>query len=111
MTTMQFSLSKTAEILKVDKQLIKKWEFYFSEYLERTANPKNGIAGLFSVNDILIFAYVSNYWEDEPDLEHIKMGLNAKEHHEHPYNELAIVLTPIFRDVPHDIEENHLRQH
>jgi hypothetical protein len=57
------------------------------------------------VEDVIVFAYVSNHWEEEPDFESIKMGLNAKEHYEYPYNELATVLTPIFRDIPHDIEE------
>lgn len=102
---MHFTVTKAAEILKVDRQLINKWVFHFWEYLEPAAKPEKGVTKLFSVNDILVFAYVSNRWEDEPDFERIKIGLNREEHHEYPYNELAAVLTPIFQDIPHDIEE------
>jgi hypothetical protein len=102
---MQFTVAKAAEILKVDSLLIKKWAYHFSEYLEPAANPEKGKTRLFSVQDILVFAYVSRYWEEEPDFESIKIGLNREEFREYPYNELAAVLTPIFRDIPHDIEE------
>jgi hypothetical protein len=102
---MQFTVAKAAEILKVDAQLIKKWAFHFSEYLEPFANPEKGKTRLFSVQDILVLAYVSNHWEDDPDFECIKIGLNKEEHREYPYNELEAVLTPLFRDIPHDIEE------
>lgn len=102
---MDLTIAKAAEILKVDDELIKKWAYHFSEYLSRSANPDKGVTRLFAIDDVVVFAYVLNHWEDEPDFESIKMGLNAKEHYEYPYDELATVLTPIFRDIPHDIEE------
>ena len=72
---------------------------------EHVSKSEKRCYSIFSIDDVLVFAYVSNHWEDEPDFECIKMGLNAKEHYEYPYNELATVLTLIFREIPHDIEE------
>jgi hypothetical protein len=103
--SIQFTVAKAAEILKVDKQLIKKWAYHFANYLSKEANPAKGITRLFSVDDIRVFAYVSYYWEDEPDFECINIGLNREEHHEYPYNELITILRPIFREVPDNIEE------
>lgn len=102
---MKLTISQVTKFLKVDNQLVKNWAYHFPEYLSPSANPIKGRTRLFNVNDVLVFAYVSNYWEDEPDFESIKMGLNAKEHTEYPYNELATVLTPIFQEIPDDIEE------
>lgn len=102
---MQFTVAKAAEILKVDTQLIKKWAYHFSEYLQPAAKPEKGVTRLFSVQDILVFAYVYHHWEDEPDFESIKIGLNSEDHNEYPYNELATTLTPIFKDIADYIEE------
>jgi hypothetical protein len=102
---MQFTVSKAAEILKVGRELIKRWAYHFSEYLEPAANPEKGVARKFSVNDILVLGYVREHWEDEPDFECIKVGLNREDHKESPYSEFATLLTPIFQDIPHDIEE------
>lgn len=102
---MQFTVSKAAKVLNVERELIKTLAYHFSEYLEPEANPQKGVARQFSVNDILFFAYVRQYWEDEPDFKSIKIGLNREEHREHPYTELAAVLTQDFQNIPHDIEE------
>ena len=46
------------------------------------------------------------HWEDEPDIESIKYGLNSGDQYEHPYSEIAKEYTPIFREFDEDIMEN-----
>ncbi len=95
---LKYKVSEISEILKVDKQLIKDWTFHFAEYLNPKANPEKGIEREFDINDICTFNYISNYWEENPDFENIKYGLNEGAQFENPCNQLAIETTPIFRE-------------
>ena len=69
-----------AKILEVDVAQVKQWAFDFKEYLSAAANPSKGTKRIFSDYDLLVLCYVSYYWEDEPDIESIKIGLNQAEH-------------------------------
>jgi len=69
---MKFGVSEAARSLEVDRDIIKKWAYLFRDYLEPPANPRKGIPRQFSVEDLRIFAYISMFWEDDPDIESIK---------------------------------------
>ena len=102
--SMKFSVSEVAQILQVDKALIKTWTYTFSDYLSSEANPVKGTPRQFTIADVRVFAYVSLDWEDSPDIEAIKMGLNSGGHHEDIFDEIIQEATPIFRDIPENLE-------
>lgn len=103
-----FSVSEVANILNVDRDIIKTWALNFSEYVSAKANPPKGTPRVFCSTDISVFAYIFYYWEEEPDIESIKWGLNANEQMEYPFNEILPEITPIFIDPPEDLDENSL---
>ncbi len=105
--SMKYSVSEVAQILHVDKELIKTWAYTFSEYLSSSANPAKGKSREFTVEDIRVFACVSMDWEDEPDIEAIKCGLNSGYQYEDIFNDLIQEVIPIFRDIPEDIDESY----
>ena len=51
-----------------------------------------------------MLALVSHYWEEEPDYENIYALLNSGEHYSERYLAIAYVNTPIFQDIPDDLE-------
>lgn len=99
-----YSVSETATILKVDGKTVKDWSFHFAEYLSSTANPPKGEQRFYAVEDIRIFAYVLLYWEDEPDIENIKLGLNSQDYYDiEPINNLINQIVPIFQEPTEEI--------
>ncbi len=102
---MKFGVSEAARSLEVNRDLIKKWAYLFRNYLEPPANPPKGISRQFSVGDLRVLAYISMYWEDDPDIESIKCGLNAEEYYEDIYNNFITTVTPIFREPPEELNE------
>lgn len=104
--SLKFSVAEVARILKVDKSLIKTWAYKFSAYLTQNANPEKGKPREFLLEDIRVMAYILLYWEVDPDVESISIGLNDNSHHEHDLiNDLVIEITPIFIDPPDHIDE------
>lgn len=103
---MQFTVADVARILSVEKNLIKTWAFKFSDYLSSKANPSKGISRKFKLEDIRVLAYIFTNWEDDPDIESIKIGLNTNSHYEHDLiNNLIIEITPLFIEPPDEIDE------
>lgn len=104
---MIFNVSEIAQILHVDRNTVKLMSFRFFEYLNKNANPVKGKPRIFNIDDLRVLAYVSIYWEDEPDIENIKIGLNTNRHFEHPLiDELITANTPIFIDPPEEVNED-----
>lgn len=103
---LRYGISEVARIFNVERDLIKTWLYIFSDYLNKEANPGKGKQKKFTVEDICTFGYIMTYWEDDPDIENIKFGLNSGDQYEHPYSELAKEYTPIFREFDEDIIEN-----
>lgn len=68
--------SQVGKIFGVDRDVVKTWAYHFKEYLSPSANPTKGEVRHFEDRDIPILAYVYQYWEDDPDIECIKIGLN-----------------------------------
>lgn len=77
-----------------------------SDYLGPRANPPKGVPRQFSVEDLRVLAYVSMYWEDQSDLESIKIGLNTESHFEEPYDDLVGSVTPLFQELPENLDES-----
>ncbi|MGJ8736338.1 hypothetical protein [Zobellia laminariae] len=99
----KYSVSEIAKILETNKLQLKKWTYHFKEYLSPNANPEKGIKREFTIEDVSTLGYISMYWEEEPDFENIKYGLNSNEQFESPYNKLAIETIPIFRQFSKDL--------
>ncbi len=103
---MIFGVSKVARALEIDRELIKKWAYLFRDYLQPAANPQKGKSRQFCAEDVRVLAYISMYWEDDPDIESIKIGLNAEEYYEDIYEDFMTALTPLFVDPPEGLNEN-----
>jgi len=104
---MKFTVADAARILKVEKDLIKEWAYKFSSYLNAKTNPDKGQPREFNIDDIRVMSYIFTYWEDDPDIEYIKIGLNSNSHYEHEMiDNLLIEITPFFVEPPHNINEN-----
>lgn len=70
-----------------------------------TASMPKGKAREFNEADLRVLALVAEYWEDEPDYENICAMLNCGEQNDDRFIEFAHLHTPIFQDVPDEIDE------
>lgn len=103
---MKFNVSEAARVIGVDRDLIKKWAYLFREYLKPPANLPKGNQRQFCTDDLRVLAYISMYWEDNPDIESIRYGLNAEEYYEDIYDNLITSVTPLFREPPEELNED-----
>jgi hypothetical protein len=103
---MKFGVSEVARLFKVDRDVVKTWAYHFSEYLKPEANPPKGTPRVFSAEDLRVLAYIYMYWEDQPDYEAIKVGLNTDSHFEEPYDEFLTTATPLFQEPPENLDES-----
>jgi len=101
---MTFGVSDIARHLNIERDVVKKMAWHFKAYLKPEANPSSGGARKFSIDDFRVLCYVHHYWEDEPDFENIRIGLNSNDHFEYPFNEILCSVLPIFSDPPDVIE-------
>jgi hypothetical protein len=105
--SLKYSFAEAAQLFKTDNETIKKWCYHFSEYLSKAANPAKGTPREFNLEDIRVFGYILQYWEDEPDFENIKYGLNSNSHHDDfLIDEFILLNTPFIIDLPEDIDES-----
>lgn len=103
---MNRTAAKVAKAIGVDVPQVKRWAFVFKDYLSARANPEKGKERLFSDVDFLVLIYVWYHWEDKPDLESIKIGLNRGDHHEDAFLEHLYLHTPLIQDLPDDLDES-----
>jgi|GEM_PF-796575 len=97
--------SETAKILGVKVDQVKRWAFLFQEHLSAAANPPNGETRIFSDDDVLALSYVCSLWEEEPDIEAIKLGLNLDEHFDDRFRTHLYAQTPLLQDPPEGLDE------
>lgn len=103
---MKFGVSETAKLLNIDKEILKKWSNIFSAYLSSSAVPQNGEKREYLIDDIRVFAYIHTFWEENPDIENIKYGLNSNSHYENPIIEDFVTsIIPFFQEFPEGIDE------
>jgi DNA-binding transcriptional MerR regulator len=99
------SISEVARLFGVDRDTVKDWVTRFAEHLSLTASTPNGNARYFDEADLRVLALVAQYWEEHPDFENIHAMLNCGEYNEERFVEFAKKHTPIFQDVPDEIDE------
>jgi len=103
---MNRNVSQTARILGVDNQQVKTWAWLFKEHLSPQANPAKGRSRTFTDSDVLALVYVAMHWEDDPDMEAIRSGLNEQEfYHDDKDREILYLHTPILQEPPADLDE------
>lgn len=103
---LKFAVADVSRIFNVNKDTVKTWAYTFSEYLSSNANPLTGVRREFQIEDIRILAYVYTEWENDPDIECIKIGLNSNNHFENPdIDDLIISLIPLFIEPPENVDE------
>lgn len=102
---MNRTLSQAAKVIGTDSTQVKKWAYLFKDYLGKKANPSKGQARVFGDNDLLVLAYVCDKWEDQPDLEAIKIGLNQEDHLDNRFYQHLYIHTPILQEPPDDLDE------
>jgi hypothetical protein len=102
---MNRNISEMARALGVERDQVEKWAVLFDEYLSEQANPTSGQSRCFFDLDFLVFAYVSALWEDEPDLEHIKIGLNREDYLDERFHGYLYLNSPILQEPPEDLDE------
>ncbi|MBK8477260.1 MAG: hypothetical protein IPL39_13465 [Opitutaceae bacterium] len=102
---MNRTAAKVAKILDADVLQVKRWTFDFKSFLSSTANPTKGKVRMFNDADLLVLMYVCHHWEEEPDVECIKVGLNQGEHREDAYVEHLYLHSPLIQDPPDDLDE------
>jgi hypothetical protein len=72
--------------------------------LKPEANPTKGTPRTFSAGDLRVLAYVYMHWEEQPDYESIKIGLNTESHFEQQYNDFLTMTTPLFQESPEGLD-------
>jgi len=102
---MNRNVSRTARVLGVDAQQVKSWAWLFKEYLSSQANPPRGRARTFTDSDVLALMHVAMHWEDDPDMEAIRIGLNREDYYEEEYRSILYRHTPILQEPPTDLDE------
>jgi hypothetical protein len=102
---MDRTVSQTARILGADVLQVKKWAWLFKEHLSAGANPAKGRPRTFTDADVLALMYVVMHWEDDPDMEAIRMGLNSENHYEDEYRQMLYRHTPLLQEPPDGLDE------
>lgn len=99
------TIGDVARLLDIDRDIIKGWLKEFREHLSESTRPAAGQTRLFTEADTLALALISEFWEDDPDLENIHAMLNSGEQHSERYVEAVRLNTPVFQEVPDDLDE------
>jgi DNA-binding transcriptional MerR regulator len=99
------TISEVARLMGVSRDTVKAWTREFAEHLSLTANPTKGQEREFTEADLRALALVADLWKDEPDYENINAMLNSGEQNGERFQEFARLHTPVFQDVPDEIEE------
>ena len=78
----------------------------FKEHLSEEANPPKETARQFSLDDLRVLAYVWEFWDEDPDIESIMIGLNRGEHADERYDAIINDEKLIFQDPPDYLNED-----
>lgn len=102
---MKRGVAETSKIIGVDKQQIKSWSYLFREYLGKFSNPERGENRLYDDRDILSLLYVSYYWDVNPDIESIKIGLDNEGFYQDVFIHEIYRHTPLLQDEVPEVDE------
>ena len=101
-----YSISEVKDLLSLQKDDITLYVFKFPQYFSSECKPKKGEQRKFDIKDICTLSYIHFYWEEEPDIECIEVGLNNNEQFEFPFNCCILGLTSFIRDDFENIDGN-----
>lgn len=101
--------SEVARIFRVDRDQVKAWAYHFKEFLSPEANPPKGDTRQFRDEDLPILSYIYYHWEDKPDVENIRCGLNSGDYRDYPFEEVLYLHSKVFQEPPDELDEtwNH----
>lgn len=97
--------SQAARILGVDVQQVKSWAWLFKEHLSSQANPPKGTPRAFTESDMLALMHVAMHWEEHPDMENIRSGLNHEDQFDDQYRERLYQHTALLQEPPDELDE------
>ena len=101
---MGYTKEDIRNFLGVKGEVLKEWCYIFKEYLPSEQNRRPNSMREFSEDEVRIFIYIYYYWEDDPDIECIKIGLNREEYWEEPFLDFFNQIVPLFREIPENPE-------
>lgn len=103
---MLYTFLKVREILSVNKDTVTSIIFNFKSYFSSNCTNKNQ-ERKFTIEDICKLSYIIYYWEEDPDIESIEIGLNRKEYSDYPFSQHYFELIPLIRnDFESDISQS-----
>lgn len=107
MISEKHTVSSIAKLFNVKITTVKKWAYLFSEYLSSGAIPPKGTEKVFNIDDIRVLAYIYYSWEEQPDIENIKIGLNSNDHYDNDLiDNLILKISPFVVDYHAKIDES-----
>jgi len=99
------TISEVARILGVDRDSVKGWATEFPEYLSLLANPKKGQERTFTEADLCVLAVIAEEVEMDSEPDDVRYALNSGRQFEEPFLESARLHSPLFQDLPEEIDE------
>lgn len=99
------TISEAAKIIGVGCDSVKQWATEFAEYLSLTANPGKGKERQFTESDLRVLAVIAEQFEFDGEADDIHYALNSGHQYEEPLVESARLHTPVFQDMPDEIDE------
>jgi len=99
------TITEVARLLGVDREEIKRWATTFAEHLSSTANPGKDTARRFTESDLRVLAVIAEEVEMDGEEDDVHYALNSGRQYEEPLVEHARLHTPLFQDVPDEIDE------
>lgn len=102
---MNRTLAQAAKVICANTAQVKRWAWIFKDYLSTAANPTKGKVRAYSDEDVLVLCYVGSEWEDDPDIDAIRIGLNLGNHREPVFIEHLYSHTPLLQEPPSNLDE------
>ena len=106
MSNKKHTVKYISNLFNVETETVKNWTSLFSEYLSSEASPTKGISRIYNIEDIRVLAYIYFYWEENPDFEIIKIGLNSNSHYDNCLiDDLILKINPFIFEHNDKIDE------
>lgn len=99
------TISDMTRLTNVGRDTIMQWVKVYSEHFSDSAQPHLGRTRYFNEDDCRACLLIAEFWEENPDVEHIRIMLNCGNHHEMRYSKEIRLNTEIFQEVPEEIDE------
>jgi hypothetical protein len=98
-------LQTLGRLFEVDESVLLAWITEYGEHLSRSANASDNQRRRFTERDLRVLLYVNDRIEGEDSSDEIHCGLNSGQYETDNILEQARLNTPIFQDVPEEIDD------